>query len=191
MPEQTKWILAEALRKKMAVKPLNKITIQEIVDMCGFNRQTFYYHFRDIYDLLHWIFEYDAERILENRLTTETWADALLQVLRYIEENKEMCLCALRGMQHDMLSRFLYIDVEPLIKEVIEQIAQDETIDEPYKNFITHFYTLSIAATIEDWLQGNCKDMQISAEKLATLIDITISGNLQSAMQRYKDTFLK
>ncbi len=40
----------------MAEHTLNKITVKEIVNRCGVNRQTFYYHFRDIYDLLDWMF---------------------------------------------------------------------------------------------------------------------------------------
>ena len=33
-------------------KPLNKITINDITEDCGVNRMTFYYHFKDIYDLV-------------------------------------------------------------------------------------------------------------------------------------------
>ncbi len=47
----------------MAVKPMDKITVKDLVEICGVNRQTFYYHFDDVYDLLEWVFEEDASRV--------------------------------------------------------------------------------------------------------------------------------
>lgn len=48
--EQTKRLLTDSLKRQMEQKPLNKISIREICDGCGVNRQTFYYHFADLYD---------------------------------------------------------------------------------------------------------------------------------------------
>ena len=53
-------MLAASLKKFMAQKPLNKITIREIVEDCGVNRQTLYYHFEDIYALGKWMFDQEA-----------------------------------------------------------------------------------------------------------------------------------
>ena len=57
MSEITKKALAESLKKLLSKNKLNKITIKEITEDCGVNRQTFYYHFKDIYDLLEWIYK--------------------------------------------------------------------------------------------------------------------------------------
>lgn len=187
----TKKMMADALREKMTVKPLNKITIQEIVGECGLNRQTFYYHFKDIYDLLHWLYEYDAEQILKSRITTDTWRDNLLKVLQYVEENKQMCLCALRSVQHDYLRRFLYADVEPVVMDLVEEVSQDLEISDKYKSFLTHFYTVSIAALLIDWLDGVKNDLDYSAEALVDLIAITIDGNLRLALERYQQSRAK
>ena len=56
MASSTKESFALALKKMMTVKPMEKITVKDLVEICGVNRQTFYYHFDDIYDLL----EYDV-----------------------------------------------------------------------------------------------------------------------------------
>lgn len=55
--QQTKQELSSALKKLMETKPLNRITIRELVEACGVNRKTFYYHFEDIYSLLKWTLE--------------------------------------------------------------------------------------------------------------------------------------
>ena len=56
MSNITKRAMAQSLKKILVVKELDKITITDITNDCGINRQTFYYHFKDIYDLLEWIF---------------------------------------------------------------------------------------------------------------------------------------
>jgi len=56
-PELTKQLIAQTLKKLMLNTPLDKISVQEIVDACGLNRKTFYYHFRDKQDLVCWIFD--------------------------------------------------------------------------------------------------------------------------------------
>ena len=56
MASSTKEALGNALKKMLAVKPIDKITVKDLVEECGVNRQTFYYHFDDVYDLLEWVF---------------------------------------------------------------------------------------------------------------------------------------
>ena len=65
--EQTKRELAAALKEAMAQKPLDTITISELTNACGMRRQSFYYHFEDIYDLLRWMFENEAISLLRQQ----------------------------------------------------------------------------------------------------------------------------
>ena len=64
MASSTKEALGNALKKMLAIKPIDKITVKDLVEECGVNRQTFYYHFDDVYDLMEWVFEEDANRVL-------------------------------------------------------------------------------------------------------------------------------
>ena len=60
----TKKAIAGVFKELLLVKPLHKITINDIAEKCEINRQTFYYHFQDIYDLVEWICQTDAEAVL-------------------------------------------------------------------------------------------------------------------------------
>mgnify|MGYP003183298716 CR=1 FL=1 len=71
--QTTKRALEASLKKLLLKKPLNKITINDITEDCGVNRMTFYYHFKDIYDLVDWILVEDAAEALEGRQNFETW----------------------------------------------------------------------------------------------------------------------
>lgn len=55
-PGITKRLLAEAMKTFMQERPLTKISVGDLVDECGLNRNSFYYHFKDKYDLVNWIF---------------------------------------------------------------------------------------------------------------------------------------
>ena len=54
MSDITKRALEASLKKMLLKKPVTKITINDITEDCGVNRATFYYHFKDIYDLIEW-----------------------------------------------------------------------------------------------------------------------------------------
>lgn len=57
---RTRQAFAASLKKLASIQPLSKVTVSALLDDTGFNRNTFYYHFRDIYDLLHWTLEQEA-----------------------------------------------------------------------------------------------------------------------------------
>lgn len=63
MSQITKRALEESLKKMLLKKPVNKITISDITEDCGINRMTFYYHFKDLYDLVEWSCVEDAARV--------------------------------------------------------------------------------------------------------------------------------
>ena len=81
MAQTTKRALEASLKKLLLRKPLNKITINDITEDCGVNRMTFYYHFKDIYDLVDWILVEDATEALEGHQDYETWSDAFRDML--------------------------------------------------------------------------------------------------------------
>lgn len=67
MSQVTKRALEASLKNLLLKKPLSKITINDITEDCGINRMTFYYHFKDIYDLVEWSCAEDAKKALEGK----------------------------------------------------------------------------------------------------------------------------
>ena len=88
--QTTKEILAESLKELSATKPIDKITIKEIVQNCGFTSKTFYNHFQDKYDLIAWIYSTAAEKIMK-KIDGEnyTWKDSIADGFKYFLDNKE------------------------------------------------------------------------------------------------------
>ena len=73
MANTTKRALAAALKKRLTLTTLDKITIQQLVDDAEVSRKTFYYHFQDVYDLLEWLLIDEGKRVLEGNTTADTW----------------------------------------------------------------------------------------------------------------------
>ena len=123
--EAAKREICAALKALMAQKPLNKITVAEIMQSCGMARQHFYYHFEDIYDAVRWMFDQEAVALLREHEGIMLWQDGLLQLFQYLQENRSVCLCALPSISREHLKRFFQTDVHVIIQGTIERIAEE------------------------------------------------------------------
>ena len=103
----TKKALAAALKELMTKKPLSKITVSDIISVCGVNRKTFYYHFQDIYDLLKWILEQEAFLVIAQFDLMVDLEQAITFGLDYVENNKHILACAYDSIGRDHLKLFL------------------------------------------------------------------------------------
>lgn len=78
----TKHRIASALRDLMNERPLRKITVQDLMERSQMKRQSFYYHFRDIWDVVEWICHQQlAAPLLESNLGFEAWIIYALQLI--------------------------------------------------------------------------------------------------------------
>ncbi len=157
--DQTKHALAAALKELIAQKPIDKITIHDITERCGIRRQNFYYHFEDVYDLMRWMFQEEAMSLLRQHEGTLLWQEGLLQLFRYIEENKAVCLCALRSVGREHLKRFFETDIHAIIHRTVEQFGHEvgaisAGVTESDVELVTHFYVVALTGMLESWLLG-------------------------------------
>nr|WP_315023816.1 TetR/AcrR family transcriptional regulator C-terminal domain-containing protein [uncultured Aminipila sp.] len=180
--ELTKRLMADSLKKLMAQKPLNKISIREIVEDCGVNRQTFYYHFQDIYALLEWIINQEIVSVLEDTESFLTWQEAGLYLLKYLEKNSTIVLCALNSLGRSAIKKFLYTDVVKVATQIITQISSDINVDEESFNHVVHYYSISFGALLEDWLSNG---MKRSPEEVIDILDTIASGTARTALERF------
>ena len=88
MSQITKRALEASLKTLLTKQPLDKITITDITEDCGINRMTFYYHYKDIYDLVEWVCVEDAKRILGENKNYDTWQEGFLRIFEAVSESK-------------------------------------------------------------------------------------------------------
>ena len=66
-------------------KPLDQITVKDVVDDCGINRKTIYYYFQDIYALTDDIFRSRLEEIKLSLPPKEhSWQEVLKAIAEFL-----------------------------------------------------------------------------------------------------------
>ena len=182
MSNTTKQALSAALKRMMLKKSLDKITIRDIAEDCGISRMAFYYHFKDIYDLVEWSCVEDAARALQGKKTYDTWQEGLLQIFEAVLENKPFILNAYRCISRDQMEHFLFKLTYGLIRDVVEEQSQGVEISEADKAFIAEFYKYSFVGIMLDWIkQGMQGDYQTIVQKVST----TMHGNVSNSIHNF------
>ena len=182
MINQTKQILEESLKKLMLQKPLDKITIRDLTEDCGISRMAFYYHFKDIYDLVEWSCLEDATRALAGKKTYDTWSEGLVQIFDAVYENKPFILNAYRCISRDQIESFLFHLTSDLLMNVVEEKANGTTISEEDRRFIADFYKYSFVGIMLDWIRQGMKDDYTS---ICDNMCITIQGNITNSIKNF------
>ncbi len=183
MSQVTKRALEQSLKNLLLKKPLTKITVGDITDDCGINRMTFYYHFKDIYDLVEWSCLEDAKRALDEKKTYDTWQQGLLQIFKAVQENKPFILNVYRCVHREQVEKYLQPLVDQLLLNVINEEADGITVRDEDKQFIAQVYSYMFIGLMLDWIKDNMREnpKQI-VEKLSKLI----KGSVSVALSRFK-----
>ncbi|MGM9521755.1 MAG: TetR/AcrR family transcriptional regulator C-terminal domain-containing protein [Oscillospiraceae bacterium] len=151
----TKKTLAESLKKAMGTKPFSKITVSEIINDCGVNRKTFYYHFEDIYALLKWMLDQEAIEVVKSFDLLVNPEEAIAFVIDYVDANKHIINCAYDSMGRDEMKRFFLTDMDSVVRSIIDSIADEigVAVDDSFKGFLSSFYTEALAGTLINYFK--------------------------------------
>ena len=183
MSQITKRALEASLKKLLKSKPLDKITISDITNDCGINRMTFYYHFKDIYDLVEWACVEDAKKALEGRKNYDDWEQGLCAVFEYVQEDKPFILSVYKGISREQVEVYLYRLTYGLIDGIVEERSLGMSIREEDRRFITEFYMYAFVGVMLDWIK---RDMKDSPKELSERIGLIMAGNIDSALEKFR-----
>lgn len=183
MSQVTKRALEQSLKNLLLKKPLNKITINDIVNDCGINRMTFYYHFKDIYDLVEWSCREDARRALDENKTHDTWQQGLLQIFLAVRENKPFILNVYHCVHREQVERYLAPLVDDLVMGVLNEESAGILVREEDKTFIAQVYSYVLVGLMLDWIKD---DMRQDPEEIVDRLVRLIGGSMENALQRFR-----
>lgn len=179
--ERRKRELADALKKLIQTKPLSKITVSELIKTCGINRNTFYYHFDDIYALLKWTLEQEAFEVVKQFDLINEYEDAIRFAMDYIDANDKMLNNIYHSVSRDELKRFFYTDFYEIIRSIVNETEtlRHISVPESYKDFICHFYTEAVAGVLLEWI---ITDKPKNREQMIHYISTAIHDGIISCM---------
>ena len=154
----TKNALANALKRQMEEEPFSKITVSEICDRCNMNRKSFYYHFKDKFDLVEWLFNSEVQNATGNKTYTDKW--------EYIEDICEV-LCRDKRFYREI---FQIKGQNSLFEQMLGLFCPfitNELLNIEDSGFCAEFLSDSLIHSIEKWICG--KENITSAEFVSNL----------------------
>jgi probable dihydroxyacetone kinase regulator len=177
MANGTKDALASALRQMMKVKPIDRITVKDIVEICGVNRQTFYYHFDDVDDLLEWVFEDDAERVLPKEVIYERWLEDVMTFMDYLETNSSFTLNVYNSNSRLYMLRYLKSKMKACIESFAIIVSEGRNIDRQDFEFVTEFYATCAIGFISQWLDSGMQlPRELTRERILKVMDQSVEN---------------
>lgn len=183
MSQVTKRALEQSLKNLLLKKPLTKITVSDIAADCGINRMTFYYHFKDIYDLVEWACLEDAKRALDEKKTCDTWQQGLLQIFEAVQQNKPFILNVYRCVHREQVEKYLQPLVDHLLLDIIQEKSDRMTVRDEDKQFIAQIYSYIFIGLMLDWIK---EDMRENPQNIVDRLAKLITGSISAALARFQ-----
>lgn len=139
--------------------PLNQITVKDIVVKCGINRNSFYYHFQDIPNLLETIVKDETDRIIQAYPSVETLETAFEAALTFALKNKRAVLNIFNSANRNLFEKNLWSVCDYVIKSYADNfIAKSPIADKPLNDsdaeVICRYYVCQLFGTVTYWLEN-------------------------------------
>ncbi len=179
----TKKLLAEGLKKCMYMYSFDRITIKEITDAAGFNRSTFYNHFKDKYDLLEWILQEDIILPVGELFTQEKYQEGVRLVVQRMEENKKFYLRAAKIEGQNSFKEMVYQAFCRLIEEILRKYDGYTTEDMHFltPSIIAEYYATAETFILFQWLESG---MEIPANEIEQVHALLLSFSFEDVMKK-------
>jgi len=172
----TKRIMADAVKRQMAERPLSKISVGDIVEECGLNRNSFYYHFKDKYDLVNWIFYTDFVAKVDRSELNSYWK-LIERMCCFLYEDKAFYINALSETGQNSFTEYFSGFIETAVRARIDHTFEDEE----FKKFYASFFIDAFISCISRWLREGA---EISPEKL---VEFMKKATVETEVQKLWD----
>lgn len=174
---------AVSLMKMLDSKPLDNITITDIVNDCNVSRQAFYYHFNDIYAIVGWIYIREIDKALKNNLNVNTWQDDSCDLLNWISKNRILIINTHKSINREYIERFMNNVLYDHIYQMVEAQPEACFVNRFNKEFIAKYFSLSFNAIVLNWIHTGMKE---EPENIAKNIEIMFKGDLKKALNNMR-----
>lgn len=174
-----KRVLASTLKEIAEKKSLSKITINDLTQACDVSRQTFYNNYKDIYDLVEWIYLKEVVTPIERGKIYDKWQDALTSIFQYISENHVFVLNTYRSFGKEFLEKVLRQEIELFLSNQVFKKIEVTKEEAKQVEFSYSFYTYALVGVGLDWIE---KQMPESVEELVERIERVMLGEIISLL---------
>lgn len=180
MANFTEKAIKETFMLLLNEKPVNKITVKDIAEKCGINRNTFYYHFNDIPSLMEELLTEQAEQIV-NIDENASLYEILVYAVDFAIGNKVAVYHIFKSANREMFETYLERITEKTVSDFVERKSREYNTSEKNKNAIVHYYKCLLVGVVIDWL---LHEMQYGLKEQLRIICDLFDGAMERALER-------
>ena len=181
MAQTTKNAIRKGFLDLLEQRPLDKISVVDIADHCGVNRNTFYYYYCDIYALVREVLETELDRVLNAPPLCTSWYQLMMRVTAFMRANRRAVYHLYQSSQRDLLEREYYQVVYGAVEDLVRRTAEDLPVAETDVQSIAALYTATLVGLLQSWLHYGMKhDEEQFVERVTRLTE----GTLRHALER-------
>lgn len=170
MANFTKKAIKESFIKLLEEMPLGDITVKTIVEECGINRNSFYYHFQDIPTLLDEIIKEDAETIIRRYPSVTSIVQCFDALTEFASQHKRAIMHIFRSVNREAFETHLMSVSEYFIRRMMDSVLARDKLSEADWEAVATYYKCVCFGLVIDWLnQGMPEEMLASLRKILFL----------------------
>ena len=182
MSSFTKEVIIKTLFELLNEKPLAKITVKDIVERCGVNRNTFYYHFRDISDVVECALKREVDKAFEQPVEIYSVLECLEVLVNLIGENRKAMLHIYGSLQRENFTNALDKMSQYIVSHYAEHNFDPEILEKEEVKVLMHFYKCVMTGVMLDWMDHRMSyDLTEYAGKIRALYGNTFEKTLEKA----------
>ena len=186
MPNFTKAAIKTSFIRLLDERPLKQITVKDIVEDCGINRNSFYYHFADIPTLIEEIIMDEANRIIADNPKADSVEQMLGIVMDFARSNKRAIMHIYKSVNRDVYEQYLWKVCEQAIRAYMDTLLEGHRISDTDKHVILRFYKCVCFGLVTEWMRCGMPqeaetDMQRICELKAGMVEEMIERCEQQA----------
>ncbi len=161
MPNFTEKAIKETFMALLDERPLNEITIKDIVETCGISRNSFYYHFSDLPELIEVIVKEEAESIIQKHPSISSMTECFNAVVEFASHRKRAIMHIYRSVNRDVFENHLMNLSEYFVRLYIHTALAQEAVPDESKDAIVDYYKCVCFGLVLNWLANGMPEEQV------------------------------
>ncbi len=171
--------IQESFRVLLRQKPLDKITVRDIVEDCGLTRNTFYYHYTDIYDLFDDYLDSQMQQIIAQGQEAHSWEESLGRLLVRIFDSPRTGRHIFYSKRHDTLRLYLNKLLAAVVERYIEETGQGLQVSVEDRRLICDACSFALYGLLEQWVTGpEAARLEANLHRVAECFDLAVHNAL-------------
>ena len=181
MAKFTKRAIMLSLLKLLKQKSVDKVTVKDICDECQINRNTFYYYYKDIYDLLEDVVSTESKKIIEEDGNSKTFYDEWMRAFDVMMKYKNALLHIYNSRSRSVIEKYLMAVTPNFIRRFVTLNSENIEINEKNIIFICDFYKYAVTGCTIEWIRsGMPEEREEFVKKIADIFEATVSDAVKA-----------